>query len=550
MEKNARTWGPSDTKGTAIIFAGEPKSSVFIRCFDKPRHLLPIANKPLIQYIIESIRDYVKNIIISVRSETEEDKILNQYHKLFDGEKITTWSQIPTGRLGTVATLKDTIESNRSKVTFPILVVYGDTMNRRGFFPKFIKEFDKNGPIDILWALFLRRKDIRYRRKSSEEGIWDEKSECRRYGYVVPRQDMLKESDHTIDGRDIIDILAHPLDIELHIGNQDCLIDMGLYMFSEKGYIKLVNTSLFPLDSARPFLIDHRLKQLLITEETVVKGFICNLEGCWQDINYPWEVITANKWMMKLIAEEGIGSDRSMKTDDTEYIVIRKDNDSNELYKVGFENEKESLESAKYNDIHKNISLESKIDGPIIIPVGDKNVIPKIEELTVIKGPCFFGKGCKIFSQATVYTSSFGNNVEAHLNSFVRDCIIMDDVVISHNTSLANSIIGNFVKLYATTITSANLPRFQYDKNEKVPIPTRPRPIRYLHSTGIVETTENFGALVGNYTIFGSNSNVAPGKIIGANCVIYSGCNIFKDIPNNSIARQYFPGEVQVNVRI
>lgn len=165
----------------------------------KTRHLLPLANKPLIQHLIETTdkcrQTGKKYIIIEERvEENERKKPSEEVYNLIFGERIgkdiELAGQAPF-QVGTFEAVRGYIDKNKK---FPLLVLYGDTLVKENFLDYLIKQYlDENEKSKIVWGLVTSKK--------------------KRGKFVITKQEFREKSNGfwKIEGSEIINIFEEPV---------------------------------------------------------------------------------------------------------------------------------------------------------------------------------------------------------------------------------------------------------------------------------------------------------------------------------------------------
>ena len=150
-----------------------------------------------------------------------------------------------------------------------------------------------------------------------------------------------------------------------------------------------------------------------------------------------------------------------------------------------------------------HISPTARIEGPAIIGAG-----ASMEHCSYIRGGVVVGADCVI-----------GCGVE------VQNSIICDEAQLLHYCYVADSIIGYKACMGAGSVTS----NFKNDRTN----------ICVSFSLGKIDTKlKQFGAVVGDNSQIGSNTNINPGTIICRNVSIYSMSNVRGMINENVIYKE------------
>ena len=110
---------------------------------NKTRHLLPIADKPLIQHLIETVDEVEgvgKKYTIIIEEKVEENKKRKPCEEVYKwifrdriGKDIELVGQDPITQVGAFEVVRRYIEEDKKEDLFPILVLYGDTLVGKKF---------------------------------------------------------------------------------------------------------------------------------------------------------------------------------------------------------------------------------------------------------------------------------------------------------------------------------------------------------------------------------------------------------------------------------
>ncbi|CAB3287727.1 UDP-N-acetylglucosamine pyrophosphorylase / Glucosamine-1-phosphate N-acetyltransferase [Methanocaldococcus lauensis] len=376
---------------------------------NRPKPMIPIAGKPILQHIIEKVEDLVDNIYIVVKYKKE--KIID-YFKDYPKVKFLEQGEIDgTGQA--VLTTKDYVDNE-------FLVINGDI----------IFEDDLRGFLKYKYAIAVKET------KNPEN-----------FGVVV-----LDEENN------IVEIQEKPKNPKSN------LINAGIYKFDRKIFDLIEKTKISKRGERE---ITDAIKQLI--KEEKVKGI--KLDGYWNDVGRPWDVLEANKHLLSKI--------------------------------------KDSIIKGK---IEENVVIK----GNVVI---EENAIIKAN--SVIEGPAIIKKGSIIGPLAYIrpYTVLMENTFVGN-SSEVKASIIMKNTKIPHLSYVGDSIIGENCNFGCNTIT-ANL-RFD-DKPVKVNIKGKR-----------VESVRKLGVIMGDNVKTGIQVSFMPGVKVGSNCWIGASCLIDRDIESNT----------------
>ncbi|CAB3288948.1 UDP-N-acetylglucosamine pyrophosphorylase / Glucosamine-1-phosphate N-acetyltransferase [Methanocaldococcus lauensis] len=375
---------------------------------NRPKPMIPIAGKPILQHIIEKVEDLVDNIYIVVKYKKE--KIID-YFKDYPKVKFLEQGKIDgTGQA--VLTAKDYVDNE-------FLVINGDI----------IFEDDLRGFLKYKYAIAVK-----------------EVENPENFGVVV-----LDEENN------IVEIQEKPKNPKSN------LINAGIYKFDRKIFDLIEKTKISKRGERE---ITDAIKQLI--KEEKVKGI--KLEGYWNDVGRPWDVLEANKHLLSKI-------NRDIKGKIEENVVIK---------------------------------------GNVVI---EENAIIKAN--SVIEGPAIIKKGAVVGPLAYIrpYTVLMENTFVGN-SSEVKASIIMKNTKIPHLSYVGDSIIGENCNFGCNTIT-ANL-RFD-DKPVKVNIKGKR-----------VESVRKLGIIMGDNVKTGIQVSFMPGVKVGSNCWIGASCLIDRDIESNT----------------
>lgn len=375
---------------------------------NKPKPMLPIGGKPILEHIIDKIEDFVDKIYLIVRYKKEI--IINHFK---NHPKITFIEQKNIEGTGyAVLMAKDYIDDD-------FLVINGDVI------------FD-----DDLKDIINYKNAVALTEVSNPEN----------FGVVVLDNE-----------NNIVELQEKPKNPKSN------LINAGIYKF-EKNIFNILE-DLKPSERGEVELTDA-IKDLI--KKNRIKGI--KLDGYWNDIGRPWDLLDANKHLL-----ENIKTDIKGKIGKN--VVI----EGNVVIEEGAE--------VKHNSV---------IEGPVIIKSG------------AIVGPLAHIRPNTVLMENTVV----GNSSE------VKGSIIMKNTKIPHLSYVGDSIIGENCNIACNTIT-ANL-RFD-DKPVKVNIKGE-----------IIKSVRKLGVIMGDNVKTGVQVSFMPGVKIGSNCWIGANCLIDRDVESNS----------------
>jgi len=227
------------------------------------------------------------------------------------------------------------------------------------------------------------------------------------------------------------------------------VINAGIYRFNKKIFEFIERTEKSPRGE---YEVTDSIN-LILRKEKVERVFLKE----WRDVVYPWDLLDANKDMLKRIdgGIEGV--------------------------------------------VEENVTLRGKV------VVGEGS---RVMNGSYIEGPVIIGRGCRIGPNCYIrpYTS-IGDNCHVGNACEVKNSIIMESSNIPHQNYVGDSVIGSNCNLGAGTKV-ANL-RFD-KKNIRV----------FLNGKKIDTKRRKLGTIMGDNVQTGINSMINVGTMIGNNVFI------------------------------
>ena len=266
----------------------------------------------------------------------------------------------------------------------------------------------------------------------------------------------------------------------------------GLFIFSSEvfsyldrasGIIQEVENGVIPPEEYD--VIDSL--NLMISEGCKVHGLVT--QNWWVDIDYPWQVFEANKYVFNEMA----------RTLTKSFI--------HETAKVS---KNAKIEGVVYIDENSVIEDNVHIRGPVWI---GRNT--KILNGSYIYGPTIIGDNCVIGPYAEV-SGCIGNRVRIGHCAEVSG-VILEYTWIVHYCHVVG-IIGERVDIGAGTIVGTL--RFD-DEPAKVFVKGIPKDTKWLGNC----------AFIGDYSRTGVGAMIMPGRIIGPGSMVGPGVVVMKNIP-------------------
>ena len=375
---------------------------------NRPKPMIPIAGKPILEHIIGKIEDFVDNIYLIVKYKKEI--IINHFK---NHPKITFIEQKEIDGTGYAVLMA------KNHINDDFLVINGDVI------------FDDD------------LKDIMHYKNAM---ALTEVDNPENFGVVV-----LDDEDN------IIELQEKPKNPKSN------LINAGIYKF-EKNIFEILE-NLKPSERGEVELTDA-IKELI--QNGNIKGI--KLNGYWNDIGRPWDLLDANKHLLKDIKTNIRG-------------------------KIG-----------------KNVVIE----GNVIIEEG-----AEIKHNTVIEGPAIIKSGAIVGPLAYIRPNTvLMENTGVGNSSEVKGSIIMKNTKVPHLSYVGDSIIGENCNIACNTIT-ANL---RFDN----------KPVKVNIKGEIVKSVRKLGVIMGDNVKTGVQVSFMPGVKIGSSCWIGANCLIDRDVESDS----------------
>jgi bifunctional UDP-N-acetylglucosamine pyrophosphorylase/glucosamine-1-phosphate N-acetyltransferase len=223
--------------------------------------------------------------------------------------------------------------------------------------------------------------------------------------------------------------------------------------------------------------LDQAIQHFINTDRRV---YACMWEKNWSEITYPWDILTANKFVLDKLLK-GKGS----------FIA----------------------ETAE-------IAGGLRIEGPVYI--GER---VKIRPGATLIGPLYIGNDTYIGTNTLLREyCSIGNNVTIGFGVEIKNSIIFDKTSVGRLSYIGDSVIGRKVEFGAGTQTwnlmPGNKPIYMDFENQQIQVPRN-----------------KFGAIIGDEAFIGINISIFPGRKIGYKSVISPGVIIEKDVESKVSVR-------------
>ncbi|MEQ9714571.1 MAG: bifunctional sugar-1-phosphate nucleotidylyltransferase/acetyltransferase [Candidatus Asgardarchaeum sp.] len=242
----------------------------------------------------------------------------------------------------------------------------------------------------------------------------------------------------------------------------------GIYLFSKEAYEIIKNEP----------QLDAALKKI-IEKNGDVYGVIW--EKDWVEITWPWDLLSANKLLLKQASKECRGT---------------------------------------YISGTANVSERANIENFVVID--DSAIIRAGAQIT---GPVYIGRNSYIGNNSLIrdYTS-ISENVTVGFSVEIKNSIVLPNAFIGQLSYIGDSLIGTSVRI-SSGFQTWNKPfekEILYEwQNVKIRIPRK-----------------KFGAVIGSNTQIGMNVVTFPGISIGCNCRIYPGVVLNKNVKSNKVIKR------------
>ncbi|RCV64788.1 bifunctional UDP-N-acetylglucosamine pyrophosphorylase / Glucosamine-1-phosphate N-acetyltransferase [Methanophagales archaeon] len=395
------------TKMKAIILAAGEGKRMRPLTYEKPKVMLPIAGKPIIEHLLVEVKevgidDFI--FVVGYHDETIRGYFGNGERWDINLEYITQKTQLGTA---------DALRKAEDLVKNQFLMLNGDTIVSA----KDIKNVINNGVNMVLGVIEV-------------ENPAD-------YGVV-----------ETEGGR----ITKIHEKMRVPISN---LVNAGVYALDESIFGVLSKTD----KSKRGELeLTDSLQLLIDSGEAILWEKI----ECWLDLSYPWNLLTANEFM--------IGN----------------------------------LSPVNRGEVEENVIIDGDVS------IGEGTVI---KSGTYIEGPVFIGDNCVIGPNSYIRANTaIGDNCHIGNAVEVKNSVIMDGTKIPHLSYLGDSVIGSRCNLGAGT-KIANL-RFNDAQIIAKGMDTGRRKLGAIMGDGV---KTGINACIDAGTIIGNNTLIGPGAVASGN---------------------------------
>ena len=395
------------TKMKALILAAGEGKRMRPLTYERPKVMLPIAGKPIIEHLLEEVKevgidDFI--FVVGYHDETIRDYFGNGERWDINLEYVTQKTQLGTA---------DALRKAEELVENQFLMLNGDTIVSA----KDIKKVINNGVNMVLGVIEVENPED--------------------YGVV-----------ETEGGR----ITKIHEKMRVPISN---LVNAGVYALDKSIFGVLSKTD---KSKRGEFELTDSLQLLIESGEALLWEKIEH----WLDLSYPWNLLTANEFLIGNISPLNRG------------------------------------------EVEENVTIGGKVS------IGEGTVI---KSGTYIEGPAFIGDNCLIGPNSYIRANtSIGDNCHIGNAVEVKNSVIMDGTKIPHLSYLGDSVIGSRCNLGAGT-KIANL-RFNDAPVIAKGMDTGMRKLGTIMSDGV---KTGINACIDAGTIIGNNTLIGPGAVASGN---------------------------------
>jgi bifunctional UDP-N-acetylglucosamine pyrophosphorylase/glucosamine-1-phosphate N-acetyltransferase len=402
----------------ALILAAGRGSNLHPLTDTRPKPMIYMCGKPVLQYIIEGLREIGVHDIILVVGHKKE-KIINYFRRGEDFKvSISYIEQESQNGIGNAVMLAE----DRFAIGEHFFLVYADIIFQPNIFLAAQMSFNAlKAPIATI--TLAPSSDL--------------------YGNVYLDRDVqitrIVEKPYREAGRSY-----------MSGGNY---VLAGVFILSAE-FFSLLKT------------VDGDIKRgfdLLIDQNNL---FASIFEGEWIDLGYPWNIIDANKLLMKSFTHAHIAN--SVNFDGS--VTIR---------------------------------------GPVYIEDG-----VLIKSGAVINGPCYIGKGSFIGNNVLVreYTS-IGSRCTIGFGVELKNCVLFENCKVGRLSFIGDSVLGEGVEIASGVMTVNNLMTDETVKVKTYPGTQQNVPLTDSH-------LRKLGSFIGDYAKVGASNTLLPGTVISSGTYI------------------------------
>jgi len=413
----------------AVILAAGEGTRLRPITSSKPKPLIKICGKPILEHIINSLSySEITEIIIVTNYKGEA---IQQYFKDRKNDKLKISFKKQEKMIGTGNALGIT----ESMINEDFILVYGDLLFSPNALKKIIHIFKTKKPDGVIAVIPVKNPE--------------------KYGIIeIEKNQKIKRIIEKPDSNSAPSNLANA----------------GLYIFSKEIFKKI--KQLKPSIRGEYELTDAI--SLFIKDGKQIEAVKISNED-WIDIGRPWDLLEANKWILKRLNHKILGT------------------------------------------VEEGVQLI----GPVTVAAN-----AKIRSGVYIQGPAFIDEGSDIGPNCYIrpYTS-IGKNVRIGNACEIKNTIIMDKTHVGHLSYVGDSILCENCNLGAGTIIA----NYRFDaKSVKMKVQNK-----------IIDSgRRKLGAILGDNVKTGIHSILLPGVKVGNNSWIGVNYVVERDIPANTYVFQ------------
>jgi bifunctional UDP-N-acetylglucosamine pyrophosphorylase/glucosamine-1-phosphate N-acetyltransferase len=376
----------------AVLFAAGQSTRTYPLTLTRPKPLLPIADKTIIEHQLNAMPECIDEVILVVGYRKE--MIVNQYGDQYGEIKLTYITQEEQKGTG------HALLQCAANISGPFLAMNGDDIYAQG---------DLERLAEVERGVLAQTVD-----------------DPSRFGVLV-----------TNDQHIVLDVVEKPTKPISNLAN------MGAYKFQQDIFEILETTK----ESERG---EIEITSALRSQSEVFEVTALTATGAWLSIGYPWDILTASKWMM--------------------------DN---------------QLESDNKGQIEPGVHIHGSVT------IGHGTLI---RSGVVIDGPAIIGENCTIGPNAWIRPYSvIGNECKIGQGSEIKCSVLFNAVKVPHLSYIGDSVLGEDVNIGCGTITA----NFRHDeKNHGSMVKDE------LVDTGL----RKLGAIIGDEVHTGINTSIYPGR--------------------------------------
>ncbi len=570
-----------DQQITAIILAATETQGMGNDYFEnKTRHLLPIANKPLIQHLIETI-DKCKGVgkkyilIEEKREEEEREKTCDVNYNLVFGERIgqdiDLIGQDPLTQVGTFAAVKGYIDNKKELFSWGNVPGNDSERLRRFLIYSLNISWAKNAEI----TKSRGGKTIRIvKDKNSAEIIIDANKDKATLKIIDGKTYYLKVKEE--NGKlniyeDIFPILVIFGDTLIEENFLKRVVDKYNSEKEEKPRIiwGLAKTE----SNKRNVYCEHEDKEgfFEILGKEIVDcfqypkknnlnnylylintGIMVISEGAWENFHKlidkihrpsPYGFFTFENIIKQALVFRNIAEIHDMDLEVIGFVAPE-----GLWYEANYPWEMLELNKAKILDLVKDTAWTGEEEKEL----GEKMIfVPENEGFTMtngarIKGPCILGKNIKIQDYAIIEHSYIGDDCTIGCHAVIHDSTLVKDITIQHDAVIEMSIIMENSEISYHSVIQHSIIGKEVLISSDVRMPCQKlkildgkptyHKVTYFSDVGI-KITDEFGAIIGDYCQIGSGTIIHPGRRVGKLSKIHANCEILINVNSHSRIR-------------